>query len=40
VIEALQEALRARRATPAEIMRYATVDRVHNIVRPCLEALL
>lgn len=38
-VEALQEALRERRATPAEIMRYAAIDRVQNVVRPYLEAL-
>lgn len=38
-IEALQEAVRERRATPAEIMRYAAIDRVQNVVRPYLEAL-
>lgn len=38
-VEALQEVLRERRATPAEIMRYAAIDRVQNVVRPYLEAL-
>jgi len=38
-VEALQEAVRERRATPAEIMRYAAIDRVQNVVRPYLEAL-
>jgi len=38
-VEALQEAVRAHRATPAEIMRFAAVDRVQRIVRPYLEAL-
>jgi predicted transcriptional regulator of viral defense system len=38
-VEALQEALRERRATPAEIMRCADIDRVQNVVRPYLEAL-
>ena len=39
-VEALQEVVRERRATPAEIMLYAKIDRVANIVRPYLEALL
>ncbi len=39
-IEALQEVMRNRRASPAEIMRYANVDRVESVIRPYLEALL
>jgi len=39
-IEALQEVVRDRRATPGEIMRYAKVDRVENVIRPYLQALL
>jgi len=39
-VEALQETLRARRTTPAEIMRCAEVDRVHNVMRPYVEALI
>jgi predicted transcriptional regulator of viral defense system len=39
-IEALQEAVHGRRASPGEIMEYAAVDRVQNVVRPYLEALL
>ncbi len=39
-VEALQEAIREKRTTPAEIMRYAKIDRVADIVRPYLEALL
>lgn len=39
-IEAVQEVIRERKATPAEIMEYAEVDRVAGIVRPYLEALL
>ena len=39
-LEALQEAIRARRTTPAEIMEYARIDRVQNVIRPYLEALL
>jgi len=38
-LEALQEALRSRKTTPAEIMEYAQVDRVTRIIRPYLEAL-
>jgi len=40
VIEALQEVIRERRAAPGEIMEYAKVDRVQNVIRPYLEALL
>lgn len=39
-VEALQEAIREKRATPAEVMRYAKIDRVADVVRPHLEALL
>ncbi|NLT35554.1 MAG: transcriptional regulator [Gaiellales bacterium] len=39
-LEALQEVLRERRATPGEIMEFAEIDRVSRIVRPYLEALL
>ena len=39
-IEALQEVIRERRVTPGEIMRYAKIDRVENVIRPYLEALL
>jgi len=39
-LEALQEAIRERRAKPAEIMDYARIDRVQNVIRPYLEALL
>ena len=38
-VEALRDALRLRQATPAELMRYAAIDRVANIMRPYLEAL-
>jgi len=38
-VEALQEALRSRKATPAEIREWARVDRVATIIRPYLEAL-
>ena len=39
-VEALQEVVRERRATPGEIMEYAGVDRVQNVIRPYLTALL
>lgn len=39
-VEALQEVIRERRAAPGEIMEYARVDRVQNVIRPYLEALL
>jgi len=39
-VEALQEVIREKRATPAEIMEFAKIDRVAAIVRPYLEALL
>jgi predicted transcriptional regulator of viral defense system len=39
-LEALQEVVRERRATPGELMRYARIDRVQNVIRPYLEALL
>ncbi|MHB0867733.1 MAG: type IV toxin-antitoxin system AbiEi family antitoxin domain-containing protein [Thermoleophilia bacterium] len=39
-IEALQEVVRSRRASPADIMRYANIDRVESVIRPYLEALL
>jgi predicted transcriptional regulator of viral defense system len=38
-VEALREAIRTRRATAAEVMRWAAVDRVTAIVRPYIEAL-
>jgi predicted transcriptional regulator of viral defense system len=38
-IEALKEALRTRKAKPAEIARLAQRDRVAAVVRPYLEAL-
>ncbi|MRS12347.1 MAG: transcriptional regulator [Actinobacteria bacterium] len=39
-VEALREVVRDHRASPGEIMRYARIDRVENVVRPYLEALL
>lgn len=38
-IEGLQEAIRQRKATPAEISRHAARGRVWNVVRPYVEAL-
>ena len=38
-LEALREVVRSRKATPAEIMEFAQIDRVSKIVRPYLEAL-
>ncbi len=39
-VEALQEVVRERRATPGQIMEYAGIDRVDRVVRPYLEALI
>ena len=38
-LEALREVVRSHKATPAEIMEFAQIDRVSKIVRPYLEAL-
>ena len=38
-IEGLQEALRTRMATPAELARIATEERAWSVMRPYLEAL-
>jgi predicted transcriptional regulator of viral defense system len=38
-IEALQDAIRSRRTTPAQIMEYAEIDRVAGIILPYLRAL-
>lgn len=38
-IEALREAVRGRKATRDEIMRFAEIDRVSKVVRPYLEAI-
>ena len=38
-LEGLQEALRQRKATPAEVARHAADGRVAGVVRPYLEAL-
>lgn len=39
-VEALQEVIREKRAAPSEIMEFAKIDRVAEIVRPYLEALV
>lgn len=38
-LEALGEAWRTRRLSMDELWHYATIDRVHNVMRPYLEAL-
>jgi predicted transcriptional regulator of viral defense system len=38
-LEALREVVRSRKATHAEIMEFAEIDRVSKIVRPYLEAM-
>lgn len=39
-IESLRDALRKRRASVDDLWRYAEVDRVHNVMRPYIEAML
>ncbi|MCX6350032.1 MAG: type IV toxin-antitoxin system AbiEi family antitoxin domain-containing protein [Candidatus Aureabacteria bacterium] len=39
-VEALRECLRSRLATPGEISQYARVNRVFNVMRPYLEAMI
>jgi predicted transcriptional regulator of viral defense system len=39
-IEALQEAVRSRSASPAQIMEFARIDRVESVIGPYLTALL
>jgi predicted transcriptional regulator of viral defense system len=39
-VEALRDTLRERRATPAEIMKYAELCRMETVIRPYLEALI
>lgn len=39
-IEALQETIRCRRATPAQVMRYAKIDRMEQVLRPYVQALM
>ena len=38
-VEALRDAIRQRKATPAEIMQDAALNRVANVIRPYVEAL-
>jgi predicted transcriptional regulator of viral defense system len=38
-VEALREVVRSHKASPAEIMEFAEIDRVSKIVRPYLEAM-
>ena len=38
-LEALREAVRSRKATRDEIVKYAEIDRVSKVVRPYLEAI-
>lgn len=38
--EALKTALKEKRVSPREIMRFAKICRVHNVIKPILEALL
>ena len=39
-VEALQEVVRAHRATPSEIMEFAHVDKVESVIAPYLTALI
>ena len=39
-VEALQEALRNRKTTPAEISEFSAINRVSNVIRPYIEALI
>ena len=39
-VEALKEVVGTRRETPAEIIRYAKINRVDSVMRPYIEALL
>lgn len=39
-IEAMRDCLRQRRATPAEILRFAEIDRVSKVMRPYIEAVV
>jgi len=38
-LEALKECIRKRKATPADLWKYAKVCRVANVMRPYLEAI-
>ena len=39
-VEALRECLRARRCTPDEVVHYAQLCRVQNVIRPFMDAML
>ena len=39
-VEALREGWRARKFSASELMNYAKIDRVHNVMRPYVEALI
>ena len=39
-VEALRDCLRRRRANVDDLWHYATIDRVQNVIRPYLEAML
>lgn len=39
-IEALRDCLRTRRATADDLWRFAAIDRVQNVMRPYMEAIL
>lgn len=39
-VEALREGLRSRKATPAQIAEYAKINRVGNVIRPYIEAMV
>jgi len=39
-VEALQEVMRKRSATPAQIMEYARIVRVESVIDPYLRAML
>ena len=38
-IEALRDSLRERKVTPTQLMEYAAIDRVANVIRPYVEAI-
>jgi len=38
-VEALRGAVRLRKSTPAELMKYGAINRVANVMRPYLEAM-
>jgi len=39
-VEALRDCIRTRRATVDDLWRFATIDRVQNVIRPYIEATL